>query len=440
MGITLDRGYWYFVKRVPKRFAHLDPRAKVTRALWTDSEREARAKAPAVEAEFMAYWEALAAGDDPAASAAFAAAKRLAAARGFAYRPAGDLAENATLAEILDRLDALARRDGGFASLTDATALLGAAEAPPVLLSKALQEMVEFAAVDRVAKFSEGQRKRWRQPREAAVANMVAVMGEDKPILEITRSDAQAFRKWWDGRISGPDGLTRNTANKQIGFLSDLFKTWTEYHQIKRDNPFERLRFKESKRKTTGQPFSDDWIRSRLLAPGALDGLNAEARDVLLVMVNTGARPNEILGAALADFALADRVPHLDICENETRAVKTETSPRKIPLLGVSLDAAKRIVARGGIGRYRDKSDSWSAATNKFLAENGLRETPKHTAYSLRHSFEDRMTEAGVDDRIRAELMGHKYARPDYGRGGSMERRAELMAPISFYAAPPSVI
>lgn len=26
MGITKDRGYWYFVKRVPKRFAHVDPR------------------------------------------------------------------------------------------------------------------------------------------------------------------------------------------------------------------------------------------------------------------------------------------------------------------------------------------------------------------------------------------------------------------------------
>ena len=48
---------------------------------------------------------------------------------------------------------------------------------------------------------------------------------------------------------------------------------------------------------------------------------------------------------------------------------------------------------------------------HKFLTENDLRETPRHTAYSLRHSFEDRMLENGIDDRIRAELMGHKYAR-----------------------------
>ena len=59
------------------------------------------------------------------------------------------------------------------------------------------------------------------------------------------------------------------------------------------------------------------------------------------------------------------------------------------------------------------------------------RETPKHTAYSLRHSFEDRMAEAAIDDRIRAELMGHKYARPDYGRGGSLETRQKAIERIA---------
>lgn len=432
MGIVKFRKHYHFVMRVPIRFAHIDPRKQVRRALFTDSEKEARAKEPAVRAEFMAYWEALAAGEDDAAAAAFDAVKRLAAARGFTYRPAADLAANASLDEILTRLEALVRPDGTFAPLVEGVALLGGAAPPATSLTEALREMIEFAAVDRLAKFSDEQRKRWRQPREAAVADFVAVVGEDRPILEITRSDAQAFRKWLDGRITGPNNLTRNTANKKIGFLSDLFKTWTEYHAIKVESPFAKLRFRDEQRRTKRHPFSDDWIRGRLLAPGALDALNEEARDVLLVMVNTGARPNEIIGADLADFVIGAPVPYLDIRENENRAVKTETSPRQIPLLGVSLDAARRIVDRGGMGRYVGKSDSWSAATNKFLGENGLRETPKHTAYCLRHSFEDRMTESGVDDRIRAELMGHKYARPDYGRGGSMEKRAEVMRPISF--------
>ncbi|WP_366942749.1 hypothetical protein [uncultured Paracoccus sp.] len=41
-------------------------------------------------------------------------------------------------------------------------------------------------------------------------------------------------------------------------------------------------------------PFSSGWIQDKLLAQGALDGLNEEARAILLAMVNTGGRPSEI--------------------------------------------------------------------------------------------------------------------------------------------------
>lgn len=432
MGLMLDRGWWYYVKRVPKRFAHVDPRPKITRALFTDSETEARRKAVAVETEIFAYWEALAAGRANDAAAAYDAAKRLAAARGFAYRPQVDLA-GGPVDEILARLEALVRRDGTFAPLTEAAAILGAVEKPPVKLTEALDDFCRFAALDRLAGKSDRQVKAWRLPRDRAVANFVKVNG-DLAILEIRRTEAQKLRDWWAKRIE-VEGVTRESANKDFGHLSDLFRAWSEYHQIAAENPFAKLRFKkQGGGKTVGVPFSDAFIRDNLLKAGALDGLNVEARDILLVMVNTGARPSEIMGCAPGAFQTVAPVPHLDIGRQIERVLKTESSPRQIPLLGVSLEAAKRIAARGGIARYADKANSWSAAVNKFLVENGLRETVEGrdtTAYSLRHSFEDRMTEAGVDDRIRAELMGHKYERPDYGRGGSLEVRAKALALIA---------
>lgn len=426
MGITRHRGYWYFVKRVPKRFAHVDPRVQVRRALWTDSEREARRKAPAVEAEFMAYWEALLAGQDADAAVAFEAAKRLAQARGFSYRAATDLASG-TVEEIIARLDALIGKDGKPTSGVDVEAILGGAEVPALTLSEAFNEFSKFAAPDRLAGKSDRQVQKWRNPRLRAIRNFIDACG-DLPVTEIRRSDAQKFRESLAERLE--KGLQRDSANKEIGYLSDLFRAWTEYHSLDIQNPFEKLRFKLKKRKTVGLTFSESWIREKLLAAGALDGLNEEARDVLLVMVNTGARPSEILGAS---FMVDAKVPYLDIAATQDRELKTENAVRKIPLLGVSLDAAKRIVRRGGISAYLDKGDVWSGAVNKYLTENGLRETPKHTAYSLRHSFEDRMTEAGVDDRIRAEMMGHEYERPDYGRGGSLELRRKALEPISFY-------
>lgn len=296
-------------------------------------------------------------------------------------------------------------------------------------ITEALADFVKFSAIERQAGKSERQVRRWRQPRERAVATFVALNG-DIHMTEIGREHAQRLRDHWADRIS-KDGLDKGSANKDIGHLSDLFRSWSEYHALDLTNPFAKLRFKGKKTKTVGIPFSEAFLRDHLLAVGALDRLNDEARDVLLVMVNTGARPSEILGCAREAWQLAGPVPYLDISRQIARVLKTEMAPRQIPLLGVSLDAAKRIAARGGIRHYTDNADGWSATVNKYLTENNLRETPKHTAYCLRHSFEDRMTEAGVDDRIRAELMGHKYDRPDYGRGGSLEVRTKSLALIA---------
>ncbi len=68
-----------------------------------------------------------------------------------------------------------------------------------------------------------------------------------------------------------------------------------------------------------------------------------------------------------------------------------------------------------------------SSALNKFFRENELFPTPNHKIYSFRHSFEDRLKEAGVDDELRRLLMGHAIDRRKYGSGGSLEwRRTEL--------------
>jgi integrase len=100
-----------------------------------------------------------------------------------------------------------------------------------------------------------------------------------------------------------------------------------------------------------------------------------------------------------------------------------------IPLTGVSLDAFRQFPE--GFPRYRNTANL-SAVVNKFLRTNGLLETPRHSFYSLRHSFEDRMLAAGIDDRIRRDLFGHRLDRERYGKGASLEHMAELVAGIAF--------
>ncbi|MEP1327014.1 hypothetical protein [Pseudophaeobacter sp.] len=54
---------------------------------------------------------------------------------------------------------------------------------------------------------------------------------------------------------------------------------------------------------------------------------------------------------------------------------------------------------------------------NKYLSNNHLKESPLHVAFSLRHYVENALLAAEVDDRVRADILGHKY------NGGALEGR-----------------
>lgn len=50
---------------------------------------------------------------------------------------------------------------------------------------------------------------------------------------------------------------------------------------------------------------------------------------------------------------------------------------------------------------YFDKGDGFSATVNKYLDEHGLKQSPRHTVYSLRHGFKDRLREAETPDELK---------------------------------------
>ncbi len=90
--------------------------------------------------------------------------------------------------------------------------------------------------------------------------------------------------------------------------------------------------------------------------------------------------------------------------------------------------------SQNGFPRYHDKADSLSALVNKVLDGRGLRPEPGQSLYSLRHTFEDRLTAVNAPDKIIACLMGHKWSRPRYGVGPSLELKRDWLAKIAFEA------
>ena len=249
--------------------------------------------------------------------------------------------------------------------------------------------------------------------------------------MEVSRADAQAFHSWWRERLvpkPGSNPLKANTANRDLGNLRKLFAEYCKFiGDEDRLNPFRNLSFTD-KIKGEVPPFSDEWVRGVILKPGAFGAINEQAVLIALCLIETGCRPSEIANLEEEDIALDASVPHIRIRPKANREIKTRSSIREIPLVGVSLEALKR--APQGFEHYRDRPDLLSATLMKGFKSRGLMESPQHRIYSFRHSFEKRMLEAGIDRDLRMTLMGHSNTRPEYGDGGSLEFRRDQLLKI----------
>lgn len=98
----------------------------------------------------------------------------------------------------------------------------------------------------------------------------------DKAISDILGDDMLDFRAWWLERLE-TEGLTPNSANKDLIHLGDVLKTVNKMKRLNLVLPLTDLSFKEGEAMQR-PPFKDQWIHVKILAPGALDGLNKEAR------------------------------------------------------------------------------------------------------------------------------------------------------------------
>lgn len=422
---TLRGDTYYLRKRVPIRYAPIEPKELVHISLATDSFDVARRKAPEVWAQMIEAWEAKLDGHDADGDARMKAARNLAQRRGYRYLDAPEVAR-LPLDEILKRIESAVDKRGRL-DMKEAEAALGLVPAPALTVSQAFEEFYKVAE-DRTVGKSADQLRRHRAPRLKATNNFIAAVG-NKQLAEITTDDMFAFRAAWMERVAKGE-VKAESANKDFIYLGAMWRAVAQAKGITLRFATEGLALSASKgKKATRPPFSDEWIKEKLLAVGALDGLNVEARTILLVMVNTGARPSEIAGLLPGEIKLDAKVPHILIQPNEARHLKNRHSERYIPLTGISLDAIKAMP--GGFPTYSQKSATLSATVNKFLAENKLLETDDHSMYSLRHAFEDRMLTGGIDERVRRDLLGHGLKRERYGRGGDMEFVHGLMLPLA---------
>lgn len=161
-------------------------------------------------------------------------------------------------------------------------------------------------------------------------------------------------------------------------------------------------------------------IRSRLSG-----NAGAELWLIWRMVEGTGCRLGEITGALVSDLLLDAPIPYLNLVHHPHRRLKNDASVRRVPLIGEALEAAKEAVKAAGpgpfllqrYGRVRG-SDAASAALMKHV--RAITDNPKIAVHSLRHTMEDRLSRARIDEFDRNLILGHtrgsmseRYGGPD---------------------------
>ena len=221
------------------------------------------------------------------------------------------------------------------------------------------------------------------------------------------------------------EGIKPYTGNREINSLRRLLSVTFDIDGETKINPFARVKLKEEF-EVSRIPVTNEQIL-QIIRDEAKGCLHSDFHLPVKLLVNTGMRSVEAMGLELADIILDHNIPHVHVRKNSVRGLKTDHSERLLPLLGISLEAAKQLVAQEGWGKRIGKNMYATTIINKHLKKTGLLSDPKQTLYSFRHWFQDQLTKRDVVDRAQAQLMGHKFQRPKYGYGKDLSELKDII-------------
>jgi integrase len=432
--LTIRNGVWHYHRRVPSSYAHLDKRGsvKLSTKIRVANDRagtKAGRVAARMNATHEAYWRSLAENKATEARRSYADAVKLARSLGLDYLTPSTWAQQ-PIEDVLTRIETAAT-DGRMDNPALRKAVLGGVEKPAIMLSSLYSEY-EATQRTRLSKMSPDQVRKWTSAKKRAVEILIEQKG-DKALHELSRDDALSYADWWEDRIVSGE-INAGTANKNISHIGGMIRAVTKRLQLRLDNVFAGTRI-EGGRDGNRKPFELDFIRNVILADGQLADLNDEARDVVYLVMETGARPSEIINLSKQRIMLDAPIPYIRI-RAEGRILKTEHSERDVPLVGMALDAMRR--HPDGFPRYFDKGSNLSATLMKHFKKHKLLPSEKHTVYSFRHSFKDRLKAVEAPEELIDEMMGHTIDKPKYGDGYGLKLKLKYLQAISL--TPPVLL
>ena len=154
------------------------------------------------------------------------------------------------------------------------------------------------------------------------------------------------------------------------------------------------------------------------------------------LMLDTGLRVKECCGLRVLDIVLDDQQPYLKLQKNPFRRLKTKSSQRFVPLVGVALkavmDALDSAETEWLFPNYIDveqaetKNAPASAAVNKRIKVLLGEDAP--TCHSFRHTMQTRLRQVECPRDIRDELGGWSRTISDqYGSTADIDAKAKYL-------------
>ncbi|SET60913.1 Phage integrase family protein [Nitrosospira multiformis] len=279
-----------------------------------------------------------------------------------------------------------------------------------------LNEEPKFRLSDALQLYLHGHKnkdkKKFRADTERVWGRLITLIG-DKELEQVTRADANEF-------VSRgiAEGAKTTTIERHISILRAIFNVALVEREIAKQNPFLRLRIprlgEDSK---TREPFDNDQL---IILAQECRKEDDDIRWLLALQIDLGCRIAEAAGLTLEDLHLDAPIPYVSIRPHPWRTLKTKSSKRNVPLVGVSLWAAQRVIQAAQPGqlfafpRYTDKNECKAThASNTLNKWIESRLGVKKTTHAFRHTIRDRLRNVGAPKDIQDAVGG--WGKEDIG-------------------------
>lgn len=223
------------------------------------------------------------------------------------------------------------------------------------------------------------------------------------------------------------------------------FCEWLRRKQVIETNPLQPITIKvPSNARSKPSSQRTRWTKKQLdvlfkhanftKTPNFVIATQVEKEDfwIPLLTLYTGARSGEICQLKTSDIYQKENIWCIDINDKgERRHLKSPYANRLIPIHSrlIELGFLEYVGDRNNkrqinlfslkpIGIDNDWSKTFALRFSKVLKQCGFTEKNRPTLHSFRHTFIDELQQAGIEEHVTSELVGHSKRSLTYGRYG----------------------